>query len=264
MDKQVKLSDSFHVSSLSIQLSDFNNAHHFEARNKKIHNSIGYILKGRVEISTLTETITAKEGDLIFIPEGARYISHWDGDPQISFFSLHFLMQKNTPSFWRTMPIQMITTTDNDSIGRMIAAIYQLADGDESEIMRAYSLFYSIAEQILPCMNKTHSVVMPAPLIAAVKYIDENYVRIASVAQIAQACYISESRLYHLFREFLGTTPISYLNNLRIQTAMEMLRDTDLSIQIIAEQLNFHSEYYFRKTFIKYTGVLPSKFRKML
>jgi AraC-like DNA-binding protein len=45
---------------------------------------------------------------------------------------------------------------------------------------------------------------------------------------------------------------------------MEMLSNPDLSIQQIAEELNFHSEYYFRKTFKKITGVLPSQFRKML
>ena len=122
------------------------------------------------------------------------------------------------------MPIQTINTPDNESIGRMIACIYELAEGGEPEIMRAYSLFYTIAEQILPFMNKTRTVTMPTPVIAAVKYIDENYTRIASVAQIAQACYISESRLYHLFREYLGTSPISYLNNMRIQSAMEMLK----------------------------------------
>jgi AraC-like DNA-binding protein len=42
------------------------------------------------------------------------------------------------------------------------------------------------------------------------------------------------------------------------------LANPDLSIQQIADQLNFHSEYYFRKTFQKVTGELPSKLRKML
>lgn len=264
MDKQIKLCDSYYISSLSIQLSDYDNAHHFEARHKKIHNSIGYILKGNVEISSLTDTIKASEGDIIFIPEGARYISHWDGEPKISFFSLHFLVHKDRPSAWRSMPIQKIETRDNAAIGRMIASIYELSECGEVEALRAFSLFYSIAELLRPFMSTVYVPPMPTAMHKALKYIEENHSTIQSVAEIAQYCFISESRLYHLFKEHLGTTPISYLNNIRVQAAMELLKNSELSIQMIAERLNFHSEYYFRKTFAKVTGVLPSQFRKML
>ena len=112
--------------------------------------------------------------------------------------------------------------------------------------------------------STTSSSTAIASLQAALTYIEENYTTISSVQQIAAACYISEPRLYHLFKEHMNTTPISYLNHLRIHSAVELLANPDLSIQQIADQLNFHSEYYFRKTFKKITGMRPSQLRKML
>jgi transcriptional regulator GlxA family with amidase domain len=105
---------------------------------------------------------------------------------------------------------------------------------------------------------------LPETLQTAIAFIEANYTTVTSVREIATACFVSESRLYHLFKEHLNTSPISYLNYIRIYAAMELLANPDLSIQQIADQLNFHSEYYFRKTFQKVTGELPSKLRKML
>lgn len=264
MEERIKIAEQMHLSSLSIHLLEYDNAHHFETRNRKIHSSFGFILKGSVEFSMLYEKFTAKEGDLIFIPEGIRYISHWDGSPKIKFYTLHFLTPKNVVSPWRSMQPQKIEGIPSEEIRAMIDQMYALAKGDESDHLTACSMFYALAARVLPLMQTNSSRLPPAPLQKAISYIEENYASISSVQEIAAACYLSESRLYHIFKDHLNMSPVSYLNHLRIHNAMGLLANPDLSIQQIAEQLNFHSEYYFRKTFQKITGVLPSQFRKML
>ena len=78
---------------------------------------------------------------------------------------------------------------------------------------------------------------LPETLQTAIAFIEANYTTVTSVREIATACFVSESRLYHLFKEHLNTSPISYLNYIRIYAAMELLANPDLSIQQIADLL---------------------------
>lgn len=264
MDERKKLQEQLCISSLSIQLSEYDNAHHFETRDRKIHNSIGYIIDGSVEFSMPFGKFNAQKGDLIFIPEGIRYISHWDGSPRICFYNVHFLLPKTSTNIWRSLQPQRLEKLPNEQLGQMIRRMFELSKGSDAEHLAAYSLFYELAANILPSMATNPTRLPPVPLQVAIAYIEENYATISSVKEIATACYLSESRLYHIFKEYLNISPISYLNHLRVHNAMNLLSNPDLSIQQISESLNFHSEYYFRKTFQKITGVLPSHFRKML
>jgi len=264
MDERYKLQEQLLVSSLSMQCVKSTTDHHFETRHRKIHNSFGYVLEGSVKFSTLTETIHAQEGDLIFIPEGIQYVSHWDGSPEICFYSAHFLLPKKTIGLWRTMSLQKIDGLDHANVKRLFEEMYQYSQGDESDQLLSLSLFYQLASLVFPHMKINTALSFPQSLQDATAYIEANYNCINSVQQIATACYLSEPRLYHLFKEYLNTSPIAYLNHLRIHKAIELLANPELSIQQIAEQLNFHSEFYFRKTFQKITGMLPSQLRKML
>ena len=264
MEKKYKLDEQLCIYSLSVRDINYNNAHHFEMRNHKVHNSFGFIIDGTANFSTMTDTIVAKKGDLLFIPEGCRYVSHWNGDPCIRFYSIDFLMPKKSANLWRNMSLQKIEGVDNERISTLIERMCEHATNGDSGQLLSFGLFYEMLSMVLPYVKSNDGHVLPQPLQAAVAYIETNYATISSVKEIASACFLSESRLYHLFREYLDTSPISYLNNIRVHAAIELLANPNLSIQEIAEQLNFHSEYYFRKTFRKITGDLPSKLRKML
>ena len=264
MEKKYKLDEQLCIYSLSVRDISYNNAHHFEMKNRKVHNSFGFILEGSADFSTLTDTVSAKTGDLIFIPEGIRYVSHWNGAPNVHFYSLDFLMPKKSANMWQNMRLQRIDGVDNEKIYDVMNQMCELSAKGEQGQFAAFGLFYSMLSTVLPHIAVNEEQALPPLLEAAVAYIDANYATISSVKEIAAACFLSESRLYHLFREHLDTSPVSYLNNIRIHAAIELLANPNLSIQEIAEMLNFHSEYYFRKTFKRITGDLPSRFRKIL
>ena len=80
---------------------------------------------------------------------------------------------------------------------------------------------------------------------------------------LAAAACISESRLFHLFREELGTTPVKFRNEIRAERAAQALRSGTASIDEIAMTHGFHSTVYFRETFKRVTGMTPSEYRTM-
>ena len=83
MDTKFKLKDHFFLSVLTLHLVKLRKTHRYDCRVRKAQNSLAYISSGSVKFSIMNETITAHAGDLIFVPEGNRYISHWSGSPDI-------------------------------------------------------------------------------------------------------------------------------------------------------------------------------------
>lgn len=74
---------------------------------------------------------------------------------------------------------------------------------------------------------------------------------------------ISRSYLSQLFNRELGCSFSDYVNNLRIEESKRLLEsEPDASIQEIAERSGFHSISTFRRAFVKYTGCIPSEYRK--
>ncbi|WP_342573120.1 AraC family transcriptional regulator [Paenibacillus sp. FSL R5-0749] len=95
----------------------------------------------------------------------------------------------------------------------------------------------------------------------AVEYIENNYSKMISIDHLAE--YVSLSK-YHFIRRFsssTGLTPGAYLTRVRTEKALELLRGTTLSIEVIAEQVGYSSGSYFIKAFRSITGVTPGEFR---
>lgn len=70
--------------------------------------------------------------------------------------------------------------------------------------------------------------------------------------------------LSHFTREFTketGINPIKYLTNIRMQNAMHLLQNTELSVNEIALKCGFSCGNYFSKSFKKNTQLTPYQFR---
>ena len=95
-----------------------------------------------------------------------------------------------------------------------------------------------------------------------IQFIEENYARDISLADIASAGNLSPFYINKAFKTVLGDTPIRYLTKIRIRCGMCQLCDTDLSIDEIARQCGFQNANYFAKVFRKYVNMSPTDFRK--
>ena len=97
---------------------------------------------------------------------------------------------------------------------------------------------------------------------AMLQFIQENLSSELTIAQIAGSVTISESECLRCFRNMIGTTPIQYVKQLRIQRAEELLLETELKIADIGEQCGFQEMSYFAKTFRRMRGCTPSEYRR--
>ena len=119
----------------------------------------------------------------------------------------------------------------------------------------------------------THLPVEPGPIPEKVlreearmknmmRFIQAHYREELTVARIAASISVSESECLRCFHATIGTTPIQYLRQLRVQKAAELLAGSDRKISDIGEQCGFREMSYFTKTFRELMGCTPSRYRE--
>lgn len=96
---------------------------------------------------------------------------------------------------------------------------------------------------------------------SAVEYIHHNYSYTITIDDIASYIGISRSHLFRAFKLHTGTSPKEYLTNYRIAQACNLLKQSDLSIQSVANSVGFDNGLYFSKVFHQKKGMTPSQWR---
>ncbi|MBO4410951.1 MAG: helix-turn-helix domain-containing protein [Lachnospiraceae bacterium] len=92
--------------------------------------------------------------------------------------------------------------------------------------------------------------------------LSENLEESVTLAEISTNYSYSLSSIKRIFRDETGTSIIAFRNELRMNRAKELLKNSDLSIGHIAILLGYSNIYYFSLAFKKKWGMNPSTFRK--
>ncbi|WP_055105621.1 AraC family transcriptional regulator [Paenibacillus ihumii] len=85
-----------------------------------------------------------------------------------------------------------------------------------------------------------------------------------TLKELADIAHLSPSRFSALFNQVVGTSPLHYLVQLRLDHAVELLEQGELSVLEIAEQCGFRNLSNFNRLFLNYLGMTPSAMRKRL
>ncbi len=94
------------------------------------------------------------------------------------------------------------------------------------------------------------------------KYIDEHYRENISLDILAETFYINKFYLTRLFKKVYGISILNYLIKVRITHSKQLLRFTDMCVEIVGAECGFNDVNYFSRAFKKIEGISPSKFRK--
>lgn len=82
-----------------------------------------------------------------------------------------------------------------------------------------------------------------------------------SIDELLKQVPISRSSLERNCRKVLGRTPNEEINHCRIARVCELLRDTELSLDVIADRTGFQSAQYLICVFKKLRGLTPGQYR---
>jgi len=96
----------------------------------------------------------------------------------------------------------------------------------------------------------------------AIRYIRENLSEQFSLEEIARHVGVYEKKLSSIFRRHVGVTVFTWVREERLRRSMELLVNSPLSIQDIAEEVGFCSACNFITAFRLRTDRTPNQFRK--
>lgn len=96
-------------------------------------------------------------------------------------------------------------------------------------------------------------------LTIAKQYMNDDYLHIGEINQVAAHCNMSEFHFFRSFKQAFGTSPYQYLLHKRLELARNLILAGDSSITAIASHCNFPDLFTFSKAFRRHYGVAPSR-----
>lgn len=215
-----------------------------------------------------------EKGDVIIIFPGESFMVRADGDEPFSRYFIHFDFYREpehrlaTPvlddgSCWpRTVRLShyvdarakcaniVLRKLKNEPISQVIA---------DGELLSFLGLVIeqhnNSTTQADPEFTKSRRNIMRAE-----RFVRENYARDISVKDIADVAGLSANYFGNTFKSILGTTPLGYLTDYRIEQAKRLMVDTEHTVGEIAQMVGYDDIHYFSNLFKRREGISPSGF----
>jgi AraC-like DNA-binding protein len=141
-------------------------------------------------------------------------------------------------------------------IGRLEIDSLLLRPLDLNDLLEAVASLLGSAEssQCVPRLS--------AHVLRALGHLERHYAGPLTVASIARAIGLSESRLAHVFRDETGLSVKECVLRLRIEAAKARLGGTDEKLEEVAQAVGFAHASHLCRIFQTWTGLGPGAYRK--
>lgn len=94
----------------------------------------------------------------------------------------------------------------------------------------------------------------------AMIYIDKNIEKKLTLKEIAASVCMAETYFSAVFKKFNGISPWKYITIKRVERAIDLIKNTDMTKLEIAEKCGFSGSSNFYKAFANVTGKTPSQY----
>lgn len=98
----------------------------------------------------------------------------------------------------------------------------------------------------------------------AIVYMKDNFAKDITLEDVANHVFLNKVYFSSLFKSSTGENFTNYLNKIRIEKAIELLKKGDEKISSIALNVGYNSMPHFYKIFSEYTGYTPVKYKELL
>ncbi len=231
-------------------------------RNSHSCYSFEYIVSGSGVLNINDKTYYPKTGDIFFLSKNSTHEYYCTKDEPWHKIFISFdgpiaegLIDKYLPKdeylFKNTGLYDVFKETLN--ISRDISFDYN--QKNDSVLSLLLKIFLKI--------NRTYAIKPIFSLAEKIKYLlDINIQSKYSINDLAKELSYSSNHIIKVFRAEYGETPYQYISKKRISLAKEYLVSTSMSVQKIADTLNYADAQYFSNCFTKAVGVTPKRFRR--
>lgn len=245
-------------------------------------------------VSDLSETSTEKDAVYSLVPKSVAAFSALEARYEIEESLIHAVQQGNTAEALHyynlfmgfylepRIPDELRDAKDmllavNTFLRKAVQQVYvhplyidhlnaQLTGQIENatSILQLKNLCSAIIRKYC-LLVKSYSRKQYSPLVRSVlNYVDFHYQEELTLSWFAEKYSVSKNYLSSLFHKETDLTLTDYVNSTRVRHSLLLLNTTSLSIQDIAEKCGFSDANYYTRSFKKYQGITPSKYRQSI
>lgn len=127
-----------------------------------------------------------------------------------------------------------------------------------------YFFFLLISERQKKTVSISHNPKSLEKMKTVLKYVEEHYTEKLTIDDMAKLTFYSKSHFMKFFKVHMGTGFTEYLNDYRLTMAARLLKSSDESILMIAEESGFDNLSYFNRYFQKKIWCFPRKLQKIV
>ncbi len=124
----------------------------------------------------------------------------------------------------------------------------------------AYDFFNTVSDT---CKIKDESTADISIIKKGIEYIENTPCPQKSIKEIAQMCGVSVGYFEQIFKAYAQVTPKEYINFNKILHIKKMLQNKSLTLDEIAEKMNYCDSGYLCRIFKKKTGISPKQYRRL-
>ncbi len=237
---------------------------HTNSNNKgRLDYYLIYVLADKVQVFYQDEWRGLEPGSVIIIPPNTPYKCKC-ATASASFLWVHFT-GSDVEKVLERYKIGLFPCIYKTAIVNNIYTRFQkLFEGfAKNDLYRTYDLA-TLLDRLLIEIGRAieEKETNRVTLSRSIRYINENYttqIKIPDLAQMENMCMTAYNMA---FKKQMGMSPTRYIIKLRIDSAKELLRTTNLKIKEVGAICGYDDVCFFRKTFKKEVGVSPLEYRK--
>lgn len=199
-------------------------------------------------------------GDVFFLPKMSNYTMYISTEDYRFIFCDFEFEKADTKGM--LFPAENIKNID--ILFSKLLNLYR--SSSKSKITECTSVLYSVYAVLRQASEHAYIEKSLKIMLADTKrMIDDGFTNSDfELTKLSKEMKISDVYFRRLFKNQYGLSPIKYLNSLRLQNAMMLMKHPFLPLEECAMQSGFSSLPYFCRVFKKELGVSPGQFRKNL
>ena len=240
----------------------------FPSHHKHSFFEIHFLLDGSVTYTTKSMKYTLKSGELVLFSPKKEHI-YIDESSDFLKASITFEIDSECILYKKLSELDECRLNFGKKIADCIDCILKEVETDspfskqiiQGRVLEMIYEIVKIANIQLPKVSLDQKDTDPRFLVAK-DYIVNNIAKLPSCDEVAAVVELSTKHLNRIFVKHTGSSLFSYITEVRLKRAEDLLVNTRLSIKEISEMLGFESEYSFNSFFKKHIGMPPGFYRK--
>lgn len=227
---------------------------------------IHYIISGRGKVVCDGKTYRLSRGNA-FLISGKEKV-YYEADKKEPWYYIWINISGSmADSFLKSVSLSrrepIYKTTRPDIIEKRFGELIGLGD-EQNSFLVSGAMFTLLGEMVKYSEREaTAEYRSPEEYVTLCKsYIQINYYRRITVAELCAYVRLEHSYLYRLFMRETGMSPCDYIIDYKMKRAKKQLLKTNLSVGEIALSVGYADRLAFSKLFAKKTGMSPTEYRQ--